>query len=554
MTIVNHLQGLDAQRIYHAVAYGKHLVTGNLAKSSVAGSDPTHVITLQQMLGRGEWNACKGLWFKGLEVKSDKYIFHPGTFSSGMSDPVQGQSAVFDTDVPHSLLAWIEAELATGVGDFDTKTSPPVGLSGIFETMVIDDHDSDGDVTDNSYSASPARETADLIIRLGNRPGSRIDWSAWCDWRDFLGENIAHDYTALTDFDGIGLLTSLYNGTAFDTFVSKRVDPVIEFVTSSGSPGVGVDVDNFSVRFEGKIKALFTETYTFYIGHTHGAKVWVDDLGTPLIDQWSSTGTHSATIALTAGQLYDIKIEWKHTTGNADLKFEWQSTSQTREVINHRCLYPKSEDRPRYETHPFFSAPTRLDDAVKTILSLCNSVVQEVNGKLRFFCLEQLGTDDRYHFDNDAVKDGSLTLKPRDLRTMRNSWKAHLRDVDSQYLEEPIDPVLIERPDLIELAGRTIDGEAIELFNCNIHQGYRTLDNIVRRNVDSKWQPITFTGMPETFPVLAGDRTLLDVEFRDLTNIDTLVLESNDSPSESTADERTFTVQEWPDFTVYDAV
>lgn len=554
MGIVNHLKGLDAQKLYHAVAYGKHLVIGNLTKSHITGAEGSHVITLQQMLGRGPWNACKGLWFRGLEVKPDKYIFRPGTRSTGMSDPVQGQSTVFDTDVPHSEYAWMEAELEAGLGDFDTQGSPPVGLQGIFETMLVQDYLSDGSEDgDPAYSTNAALQTADLVVRLGRRPTSRIDWGAWTDWRDYLAENILHDYTTLAggEFDGFGLTTTLYNGTAFDTLVSTRIDPVLEFPTSAGSPGVGVDVDNFSVRWEGKIKALFTETYTFRMTHTHGAKLWIN--GSLVIDEWASSGTHTADVAMTAGAFVTIKIEWKHTTGSAEFKLEWEADSQNREVINHRCLYPKAENRPRYETHPFFASPTRLDDAVKTVLGLCNSVVQEVNGKLRFLCLEQLSTSDRYHFTNDRIVDGTLQLKPRDLRALRNSWQVHFRDIDSQYLEEPIDPVLIERPDLIELAGRKIDGESIELFSCHIHQAYRTLDNIVRRTVDSKWIG-QFTGTADTFPVLAGDRSLLDIEFRDETNVDLLILESNDASGESTADERSFTVQQWPDFTEYEAV
>lgn len=550
MGLVNHLREKDGQNLYHAVAYGKHLVTGNLVKSNITGSSGSHIITLQQMLGRGPWDGCEGLWWNGLEVKSDKYILRPGTQSAGMTDPVQGQSTVFNTDTPHSGNAWIEAELASGTGEFDTKANPPEGLVGIFRTMQVADYDEDGDEIDFAYSASPAREVADLITRIGGRPNSRIDWGAWCDWRDFLGANISHDYTALANLDGIGLSTSLYNGVAFDTLVSERIDPVIEFASSSGSPGVGVDVDNFSAKFEGYIKPKYTETYTFYVTHTHGAKLYVNGLVTPLIDEWSSTGTHSATIALTAGTFYDIRLEWKHTTGNAELRLKWQSTSQANEVISHGALYPKTVDRPRYETHPFFASPTRLDDAVRTILNLCNSTVQEVNGKLRFFCLEQLDASS-YSFTNDRIVDGSLKLTPRDITALRNSWQAKVRDINSQYLESPIDPVLIERPDLIEIAGRKIDGDAIEMYNCSIHQAYRTLENTVKRAVDSKYR-FEFTGMPETFPVLAGDRTEIDVEFLDWTEKPLLILESNDSSSESSADERTFTAQEWPDFTVYE--
>lgn len=543
MTLINHLKSVEAQNLFHVVAYGKHLVTGHLAKSLVTGSDPTHVITLQQMLGRGPWDGCEGLWWSGIEVPEANYILRPGIQSTGMGDATQGQSAVFDTDTPHSGVAWMEAELASGMGDFDTLNSPPLGLKGIFRTMQIEDYNSSGTALGSSYSTNAARQVADLILRIGGRPSSRIEWSTWADWRDFLDDTISFDYTAITGFQGFGLTGKYYNGVDFDTLVAERIDPVLQFVTSAGSPAIGQDVDTFSVRWEGEIKALYTETYTFYIGHTHGAKVFVNNMGTALIDEWSSTGTHSATIALTAGQFYDIKIEWKHTTGNADLLLEWESSSQDREVIPHRVLYPKAADRPRYETHPFFAGPTRLDDAVRTILNLCNSTVQEVDGKLRFFCLEQLSSSS-YHFTSDRIVDGTMKLIPRDPLTLRNTWQARFRDVDSQYLEYPIEPILIERPDLIALAGRQIDGEAIEMFNCTMHQGYRMLENWVKRSCDSKFN-LDFTGMPETFPVLAGDRVQVDVEFLDWTNKNMLVLTSNDSSSEETAEERPFVMQEW---------
>jgi len=543
MTLVNHLRDLETQNLFHAVAYGKHLVTGNLAKSVVTGSDPTHQITLQQMLGRGPWDACEGLWFKGVEIPAADYRFYPGTQSTGMGDATQGQDTVFDTDTPHSGVAWISADLDTGMGDFDTKNSPPYGLKGIFRTMKVEDYNSSGTALGSAYSASPARQVADLILRIGGRPSSRIDWPSWVTWRDYLATTISFDYTALSGFQGFGLTGKYYNGVDFDTLVGEHIDPVIQFVSSAGAPTIGQDVDNFSVRWEGKIKALYSETYTFYIGHTHGAKVYVNNMSTPIIDQWSTTGTHSATISLTAGTFYDIKIEWKHTTGNADILLEWESTSQTREVVPHRVLYPKTVSRPRYETHPFFASPTRLDDAVRTILNLCNSTVQEVDGKLKFFCLEQLTTHS-YHFTDDHIVDGSLKLTPRDPLTLRNTWQARFRDVDSQYLEYPIDPVVIERPSLITLAGRQIDGEAIEMFNCTMHQGYRMLENWVKRTVDSTFTA-ELTGMPQSFAVLAGDRVKIDVEFRDWTDKAMLVTTSNDSSSEETAEERSFVMQEW---------
>lgn len=542
MTIVNHLKGQETQNLFLTQAYGKHVVTGHLCKSDVTGASPTHVIKLQQLLGRGPWDGCEGLWYKGLEIKPADYKFYPGIQSTGMGDTTQGQDAVFNTDVPHSSVAWIRPTLAAGVGDFDTSKSPPNGLTGIFRTTKCQDYNSSGAATGSPvYSINAALQVADLILRIGGRPISRIDWGAWTDWRDFLGSTISHNYTALPNFDGFGLSVKFYNGTAFNTatLVIDRIDPVIEFVSSAGSPGIGVDVDNFLGLYEGYIKPKYTETYTFSVTHTHGARLWVNGLVTPLIDQWGTTGTHTATIALTAGQLYDIKLEWQHTTGNAELRLQWQSTSQALEVINHRVLYPKTVDRARYETHPFFSGPTRLDDAVRTVLNLCNSTYQEVNGKLRFFCLEQLTTPSFHFTDYNTM---SVKLIPRDVTGLRNSWQATFRNTDSQYLEKDLDPIIIERDALIAAAGRKIDGEAVDLVNTNRHQGYRTLDNLIKRAVDSK--KFDVLGDADTFPVLAGDRVDLDVEFLQRISVPCRVLESNDASSEETADERRFIMQE----------
>lgn len=623
MGIVNHLIGQETQNLFLAVAYGKHVVTGHLAKSNVSGASGTHTITVQQMLGRGEWDACEGLWFRGLQIDPTKYVFRRGkqtaatvlkTFTASSAtdtitctghgyangdqviieiggtppspllarriyyvrdvttntfklaltsggaaidlttngtgtlqifrnDPDQGFDILFTEDTPHSCVAWVRAELPQGVGDFDTKNSPPDGLKGIFRTLKVNDYDTAGNVTGFSYSTNPARQIADLILRLGGRPASRIDWEAWCEWRDYLGTLEVQDYRTLPDFDGFGLWATYYNGTSFDTQILERIDAVVEFTSSAGSPGIGVNVDNFSAKYEGFLKPKHSETYTFSLTHTHGARLYIDDMVTPLIDQWATTGTHTATKTLTAGQYYAIRVEWKHTTGTAELRLQWSSASQPLEVIPARVLYPKIVNRPRYETHPFFASPTRLDDAVRTILALCNSTYQEIDGKLVFFCFEQL-TSTAGRLRNDLIVNGSLRIVPRDILSLRNSWQVKFRDIDSQYLDEPSDPILIERHELIEAAGRRIDGEAIDLFNCSRWQAYKILAGLVQRSVDPKYTA-EITGTGDSFALLAGDAVSVDIEFRNLNAQPMLVIESNDASSEETADERQFLLQMW---------
>src|SRR5690606_26835800 len=48
----------------------------------------------------------------------------------------------------------------------------------------------------------------------------------------------------------------------------------------------------------------------------------------------------SGVITLAANQKYDIRLEYYEDTGNASVKLEWASASQTREVIPQVHLYP----------------------------------------------------------------------------------------------------------------------------------------------------------------------------------------------------------------------
>ena len=60
MTFVDHLKGVRGEDLFLEVAFGRHMITGDLTKSEVTGSDPTHVVTVQHMLGgqeRATWLA-----------------------------------------------------------------------------------------------------------------------------------------------------------------------------------------------------------------------------------------------------------------------------------------------------------------------------------------------------------------------------------------------------------------------------------------------------------------------------------------------------------------
>lgn len=540
MPYYDHLKGQDAQNKIQTVAYGRHVAAGYCAKSFMTGTGSSHVSTIQQILGRGPWAKIEQVFYAGLRIDPAKWKFYPGTRSSGPSDPVQGVDSVFATDVPHSTTAWLRVELPAGVGPDDPASTIPDGVTVIAQTLLVQDYDASGNELGSSYSANPARICADLILVQAGKSKSRINWPAWVKWRDFCDALLRCDYTTLPGFRGFGLTGRYYADTTLTNLIETRVDPSIDFGPSSGAPATGIGTDNYSVRWTGKIRPKYTETYTFKALHDDGVKVWVN--GTLVINQWGTINTKTGstgTIALTRGQFYDIKVEYFEGTSTAQIILKWSSTSQAEEVVPDDVLFPEPSFKPRYEAHPFFNAGTRLDDALRTVLNLCNSTVQDVNGELIFFAHDQI-LSPAFHFTADNIKD--VTVTPRDPRAIRNVWVSRMRDLEGQYLEEPIVPVSIERTDLIEIAGRRIDGDALEFFNSTRWQVYRVLEETIRRAADPVFT-IEFTGLPDTFAPLPGDWVTLDLDFLNWTGKNCTVIAAQDSTSEGTADERIFTLR-----------
>jgi lysophospholipase L1-like esterase/nitrate reductase NapAB chaperone NapD len=140
-----------------------------------------------------------------------------------------------------------------------------------------------------------------------------------------------------------GLLGSYFNGSNFGLQVIQRIDSVINFNWAEFSPDAVVNVNNFSARWTGKILPLYTGTYTFTITSANARRVWIDNQ--LIVDQWINDVDvpYSGTIDLIAGQKYDIKVEYNNLIGNADIRLEWQSDLQVRQVIPSSQLFMPDE-------------------------------------------------------------------------------------------------------------------------------------------------------------------------------------------------------------------
>jgi hypothetical protein len=152
-----------------------------------------------------------------------------------------------------------------------------------------------------------------------------------------------------------GLTASYFTGTELDqgqvgrNLAFSRVDSNINFQWGQGAPDARLTSDRYSVRWTGQVTARFSENYTFYTNADDGIRLWVN--GQLMVNDWSLHGARevasSRTIALVAGQAYDIKVEYFENTGLSSAQILWSSTSQTKSVIDAAAFsQPVAPPRP----------------------------------------------------------------------------------------------------------------------------------------------------------------------------------------------------------------
>jgi hypothetical protein len=138
------------------------------------------------------------------------------------------------------------------------------------------------------------------------------------------------------------LSATYYDNKNFTGTSVTRIDPEINFDWGSGGPVAGIGADTFSVRWRGQVQAQFTETYTFYTQSNDGVRLWVN--GRRIINNWSthSSTENSGTITLTAGQRYDIRMEYFENLNLAVAKLSWSSPSTPKSIVPRSQLYSQS--------------------------------------------------------------------------------------------------------------------------------------------------------------------------------------------------------------------
>jgi endoglucanase len=157
---------------------------------------------------------------------------------------------------------------------------------------------------------------------------------------------------------GTGLNGEYYDNMDFTNLKVTRTDANVNFNWGTGSPASSMGIDTFSVRWTGQVQPIYSQTYTFYTTSDDGVRLWVN--GAQVINNWTDHAPteNSGTIALTAGQKYDIKMEYYESGGGAVAQLAWSSPNQSKQNIPQSQLYPSTGGTTPTPSKP--AAPTGL--------------------------------------------------------------------------------------------------------------------------------------------------------------------------------------------------
>ncbi|NEO88424.1 MAG: hypothetical protein F6J87_29985, partial [Spirulina sp. SIO3F2] len=153
-------------------------------------------------------------------------------------------------------------------------------------------------------------------------------------------QTIGGETLAVEHQNGTGLRGYYYDNRDFTNLIFDRLDSQINFDWHLGSPDAAIGIDDFSVRWQGKIEAPETGSYTFYTQSDDGVRLFVN--GQLIIDDWNIHGTEervSTTIELVAGQKYDIRLDYFEAGVDADVDLLWDTPSGSKEIIPTGYLY-----------------------------------------------------------------------------------------------------------------------------------------------------------------------------------------------------------------------
>ncbi len=163
---------------------------------------------------------------------------------------------------------------------------------------------------------------------------------------------------------GSGLASAYFARTNLTAPKFSRVDSTVNFEWAGGTPAASLGTDGFSTRWVGRVMPKFSEIYSFIATSTGGLRLWVNNA--LLIDAWSSHASREdiGRIKLSAGKLYDIRIDYWSDGKSPAIQLDWQSARRSRELVPKNRLYAAALDRVAPSTPDRFRTSAATDSTI----------------------------------------------------------------------------------------------------------------------------------------------------------------------------------------------
>ncbi|MBN2484399.1 MAG: carbohydrate-binding protein [Bacteroidales bacterium] len=278
-----------------------------------------------------------------------------------------------------------------------------------------------------------------------------------------------------------GLYAEYFNGVEFNYPACNRIDNIISFNWGSGSPAGMVNNDKYSVRWTGFIEPLYSEEYTFFITSDNGRRLWIND--SLIIDKWVNDWDieYSGKITLEAGKKYNIKIEYFEFDGGANIKLQWSSASQAKQIIPASQLTPGERFTLNGPTDITLSQNTlSANQAAMTFIGTFSTIDEDADDTFSYILDNSTG-DAALQNDLFIIKMDSLFANfSADYETQK-SYKILVKTTDSQRLSysKNFGISIINETGVNE---RTLSTDKLVLYP-NPAADHVTIDNISKSNI-----------------------------------------------------------------------
>ena len=139
----------------------------------------------------------------------------------------------------------------------------------------------------------------------------------------------------------------------------ERVDRELRFDFGPGTPdGVPASTNGFTINWRGSLLADDTGDHEIILRTPNGARLWLNDEETPLIDAGVASGQldeHKAKLRLLGGRAYPLRIEFFKSPKDKSAAFalQWQPPQRPLETIPARNLSPVTATRTFVVSTPF---------------------------------------------------------------------------------------------------------------------------------------------------------------------------------------------------------